>query len=160
MTGNDQKVAIITGGSQGIGASLVAAYYTAEDYALVTGVNLSGFFWLTQRVIAEMLTRYGGHVVNISATLAKRCPVRWTTGRADAPRERTQRRRGCNSPPAPARRASWRFRPESNQAAILRGDGGKSVAGSTVGGERFELPQPKPLVYSQLVSPMNSPPLG
>jgi NAD(P)-dependent dehydrogenase (short-subunit alcohol dehydrogenase family) len=132
-----QKVAIITGGSQGIGASLVAAYrrqgwsvvatarsmkpaedpdvltvegditdpatadrivsgalmrfgridtlvnnagvyiskpftdYTAEDYALVTGVNLSGFFWLTQRVIAEMLKRYGGHVVNISATLAE-----------------------------------------------------------------------------------------
>ena len=26
MTGNDQRVAIITGGSQGIGASLVAAY--------------------------------------------------------------------------------------------------------------------------------------
>src|SRR6202034_4461009 len=45
--------------------------YTAEDYALVTGVNLSGFFWLTQRVIAEMLKRYGGHVVNISATLAE-----------------------------------------------------------------------------------------
>ena len=132
-----QKVAIITGGSQGIGASLVAAYrrqgwnvvatartmkpaedpglltvdgditdpatadriisgalerfgridtlvnnagvylskpftdYTAADYALVTGVNLSGFFWLTQRVIAEMLKRYGGHVVNISATLAE-----------------------------------------------------------------------------------------
>ena len=132
-----QKVAIITGGSQGIGASLVAAYrrqgwnvvatartmkpaedpglltvdgditdpatadriisgalerfgridtlvnnagvylskpftdYTAADYALVTGVNLGGFFWLTQRVIAEMLKRYGGHVVNISATLAE-----------------------------------------------------------------------------------------
>ena len=132
-----QKVAIITGGSQGIGASLVAAYrrqgwnvvatartmkpaedpglltvdgditdpatadriisgalerfgridtlvnnagvylskpftdYTAADYALVTGVNLSGFFWLTQRVIAEMLKRYGGHVVNISATIAE-----------------------------------------------------------------------------------------
>jgi NAD(P)-dependent dehydrogenase (short-subunit alcohol dehydrogenase family) len=131
------KVAIITGGSQGIGAGLVAAYrrqgwgvvanarrmkpaedpeiltvegdiaepetaeriiggalarfgridtlinnagvfiskpftnYTAEDYALVVGVNLTGFFWLTQRVIAEMLTRYGGHVVNISATLAE-----------------------------------------------------------------------------------------
>jgi NAD(P)-dependent dehydrogenase (short-subunit alcohol dehydrogenase family) len=45
--------------------------YTAADYALVTGVNLSGFFWLTQRVIAEMLKRYGGHVVNISATLAE-----------------------------------------------------------------------------------------
>jgi NAD(P)-dependent dehydrogenase (short-subunit alcohol dehydrogenase family) len=44
--------------------------YTAEDYALVVGVNLSGFFWLTQRAIAEMVKRYGGHVVNISATLA------------------------------------------------------------------------------------------
>jgi NAD(P)-dependent dehydrogenase (short-subunit alcohol dehydrogenase family) len=132
-----RRVAIITGGSQGIGAGLVAGYrergwavvanaltiepstepdlvtlagdianpvtadliadtaldsfgridtlvnnagvfiskpftdYTAEDYALVTGVNLGGFFWLTRRVIAEMLSRYGGHVVNISATLAE-----------------------------------------------------------------------------------------
>ena len=132
-----QKVAIITGGSQGIGAGLVAGYrgrgwavvataraitpsqdpavltidgdiakpatagriigaalerfgridtlvnnagvyvskpftdYTAEDYATVIGVNLTGFFWLTQRAIAEMATRYGGHVVNISATLAE-----------------------------------------------------------------------------------------
>jgi NAD(P)-dependent dehydrogenase (short-subunit alcohol dehydrogenase family) len=40
--------------------------YTAADYALVTGVNLGGFFWLTQLAIAEML-RHGGHVVNISA---------------------------------------------------------------------------------------------
>src|SRR4029077_11186518 len=37
--------------------------YTAADYALVTGVNLAGFFWLTQRVIADMARRYGGHVV-------------------------------------------------------------------------------------------------
>jgi NAD(P)-dependent dehydrogenase (short-subunit alcohol dehydrogenase family) len=44
--------------------------YTAEDYALVVGVNLAGFFWLTQRAIAEMLKQHGGHVVNISATLA------------------------------------------------------------------------------------------
>ena len=137
MTGNDRRVAIITGGSQGIGADLVAGYrgrgwavvanartigpsadpyvltvegdiakratadlivegalerfgridtlinnagvfvskpftdYTAADYALLTGVNLGGFFWLTQRVIAEMVRRYGGHVVNISATLAE-----------------------------------------------------------------------------------------
>ena len=137
MTRNDRRVAIITGGSQGIGAGLVAGYrgrgwavvanartiepsadpdvltvegdiakpatadrivegalerfgridtlvnnagvfvskpftdYTAEDYARVTGVNLTGFFWLTQRVIAEMVRRYGGHVVNISATLAE-----------------------------------------------------------------------------------------
>jgi NAD(P)-dependent dehydrogenase (short-subunit alcohol dehydrogenase family) len=137
MTENARRVAIITGGSQGIGAGLVAGYrgrgwavvanartiklsedwdlltvegdiaksatadriveaalerfgridtlvnnagvfvskpftdYTAEDYALVVGVNLTGFFWLTQRVIAQMVTRYGGHVVNISATLAE-----------------------------------------------------------------------------------------
>jgi NAD(P)-dependent dehydrogenase (short-subunit alcohol dehydrogenase family) len=45
--------------------------YTAADYALLTGVNLGGFFWLTQRVIAEMVRRYGGHVVSISATLAE-----------------------------------------------------------------------------------------
>ena len=34
------------------------------------GVNLTGFFRLTQRVIAEMLKRGGGHVVNITTTLA------------------------------------------------------------------------------------------
>jgi len=45
--------------------------YTAADYATVTGVNLTGFFWVTQRAIAEMATRYGGHVVNVSATLAE-----------------------------------------------------------------------------------------
>jgi NAD(P)-dependent dehydrogenase (short-subunit alcohol dehydrogenase family) len=138
MNQPSQKAAIITGGSQGIGASLVAAYrrqgwsvlatartvqptadpgvltvsgdiadpataerivsaalgrfgrvdtlinnagvfvskpftdYTAEDYARVVGVNLSGFFWLTQRVIAEMVKQHGGHVVNISATIAER----------------------------------------------------------------------------------------
>jgi NAD(P)-dependent dehydrogenase (short-subunit alcohol dehydrogenase family) len=132
MTG---KVAIITGGSRGIGAGLVAGYreegwsvvasarviepsedpglltvavdiaepatgallmeaalerfgridtlvnnagvyiskpftdYTAADYAAVVGVNLTGFFWLTQRAIAEMAERYGGHIVNVTATL-------------------------------------------------------------------------------------------
>jgi NAD(P)-dependent dehydrogenase (short-subunit alcohol dehydrogenase family) len=137
MTEANRRVAIITGGSQGIGAGLVAGYrgrdwavvasartikpsedpdlvtvagdiaepatagriidaamdrfgridtlvnnagvfiskpftdYTAEDYALITGVNLAGFFWLTQRVIAEMASRYGGHVVNISAAIAE-----------------------------------------------------------------------------------------
>ncbi len=45
--------------------------YTAADYATVVGVNLTGFFWLTRRVIAEMARRYGGHVVNITATLAE-----------------------------------------------------------------------------------------
>jgi NAD(P)-dependent dehydrogenase (short-subunit alcohol dehydrogenase family) len=136
MSGEDRRVAVITGGSQGIGAGLVAAYrgqgwavvanaltikpaedplvltvqgdvaepatadritggaierfgridtlinnagvyiskpftdYTAADYALVTGVNLTGFFLLTQRVIVEMLKRNSGHIVNISTTLA------------------------------------------------------------------------------------------
>jgi NAD(P)-dependent dehydrogenase (short-subunit alcohol dehydrogenase family) len=132
-----RRVAIITGGSQGIGAGLVAGYrergwavvanaltikpsdapdlltvagdvadpatadqiasaaldrfgridtlvnnagvylskpftdYTAADYNLMTGVNLAGFFWLTRRVIPEMLSGGGGHVVNISATVAE-----------------------------------------------------------------------------------------
>lgn len=131
----DQKVAIITGGSQGIGAGLVSAYrrlgwavvanartiapsedqdvltvdgdiiqpltteriitealgrfgridtlinnaglfiskaftdYTAEDYAAIVGVNLTGFFTLTQRAIAEMLKGGAGHVLNITTTL-------------------------------------------------------------------------------------------
>jgi NAD(P)-dependent dehydrogenase (short-subunit alcohol dehydrogenase family) len=45
--------------------------YTAADYALVVGDNLTRFFWLTQRAIAEMAVRYGGHVVTISAALAE-----------------------------------------------------------------------------------------
>ena len=36
--------------------------YTTDDYARAVGVNLTGFFLLTQRVIGEMLTRGGGHV--------------------------------------------------------------------------------------------------
>ena len=138
MSEDGQPVAVITGGSQGIGAGLVDGYrqrgwavvanaltikpaddpdvvtvagdvsdpataqrimdaalgrfghvdslvnnagvfmskpfteYTAADYALITGVNLSGFFWLTQLAITEMLRRGRGHVVNISATVAAR----------------------------------------------------------------------------------------
>ena len=48
--------------------------YTAEDYALVTGVNLAGFFWLTRRAIAEMA----------SGTAAT-----WSTSRPPSPRSRT-----------------------------------------------------------------------
>jgi len=138
MSEDRQRVAIITGGSQGIGAGLVDGYrqrgwavvansltikpaddpdvatvagdvsepataraiidaaldrfghvdslvnnagvfmskpftdYTAADYALITGVNLTGFFWLTQLAITEMLREGRGHVVNISATVADR----------------------------------------------------------------------------------------
>ena len=136
MSKQDRKVAIITGGSQGIGAGLVAEYrargwavvatsrtikpdgdpamltvngdiseaatidriisgalgrfghidtvinnagvyiskpftdYTADEYAMVVGVNLTGFFTLTQRAIGEMLKRGSGHIVNITTTLA------------------------------------------------------------------------------------------
>jgi NAD(P)-dependent dehydrogenase (short-subunit alcohol dehydrogenase family) len=138
MEFGDEKVAIITGASRGIGAGLVEAYrkrgytvvansrtitdsphpevfsvagdiadpttaerlvsdavarfgridtlinnagvflpkpfifYTRDDYELVTSVNVLGFFHVTQRVIAEMLAQdSGGHVVNISTTLAE-----------------------------------------------------------------------------------------
>jgi NAD(P)-dependent dehydrogenase (short-subunit alcohol dehydrogenase family) len=137
VSGTAQKVVIVTGGSQGIGAGVVEGYrqrgwavvansrdikpskdpnvltvegdisrqdaadqiisqaldrfgrvdtlvnnagvfiakpftdYTAADYALVTGVNLAGFFWLTQRAIGQMLKQRSGHVVTISASIAE-----------------------------------------------------------------------------------------
>jgi NAD(P)-dependent dehydrogenase (short-subunit alcohol dehydrogenase family) len=43
--------------------------YTPADYA-VAEVSLAGFFWLTQRAIAEMAIRYGGHVVSVLAASA------------------------------------------------------------------------------------------
>ena len=130
-----QKVAVITGASQGIGAALVTAYrklgyavvansrsitpsddpmvltvagdiaaptvgtrviesgldafgridtlinnagvfvakqftdYTEEDYDLMAGVNLRGFFEVSQQAIAAMLSQGGGHIVNISTSL-------------------------------------------------------------------------------------------
>ena len=33
----------------------------------MAGGSLTGFFWLTQRAIAEMATRYGSHVVSVLA---------------------------------------------------------------------------------------------
>jgi NAD(P)-dependent dehydrogenase (short-subunit alcohol dehydrogenase family) len=133
--GIEEKVAIITGASQGIGAALVKAYrdrnyrvvatarsvrrspdadilvvpgdladrntaqravseamtrfgridtlvnnagifiakpftaYTETDYAAVLGVNLTGFFHITQLAIAEMEKQGVGHVVQITTSL-------------------------------------------------------------------------------------------
>jgi NAD(P)-dependent dehydrogenase (short-subunit alcohol dehydrogenase family) len=44
--------------------------YTQEDFDLVTGVNVAGFFHITQLAAAEMLARQSGHIVNITAALA------------------------------------------------------------------------------------------
>jgi NAD(P)-dependent dehydrogenase (short-subunit alcohol dehydrogenase family) len=139
LMSSEQKVAIVTGASQGIGASLVKAYrdigygvvansrsikasdfpddpaiatvagdiaspetaasifnaaierfgridtlvnnagvfvpkpfidYTTADLAMVSGVNLHGFFHISQKVAAWMLKAGSGHIVNITASLA------------------------------------------------------------------------------------------
>jgi NAD(P)-dependent dehydrogenase (short-subunit alcohol dehydrogenase family) len=43
--------------------------YTAQDYAAITGVNLSGFFHITQLAITEMEKNASGHVVSITTSL-------------------------------------------------------------------------------------------
>jgi NAD(P)-dependent dehydrogenase (short-subunit alcohol dehydrogenase family) len=55
----------------GVFISKPFAEYTAVDYASAVGVNLTGFFWLTQRAVAEMLRGGSGHIVNITTTLAE-----------------------------------------------------------------------------------------
>jgi len=46
--------------------------YTAEDYAAITGVNLAGFFHITQAAIPHMVTRGTGHVVNLTTSIVDR----------------------------------------------------------------------------------------
>ncbi|WEX75795.1 SDR family oxidoreductase [Sinorhizobium numidicum] len=43
--------------------------FTEEDYAHNIGVNVAGFFHITQRAAAEMLKRGSGHIVNITTSL-------------------------------------------------------------------------------------------
>ncbi|MEU4172253.1 SDR family oxidoreductase [Streptomyces sp. NPDC026665] len=135
MSTPDQKVAVITGASQGIGAGLVDGYrklgyavvatsrsiapsddpdvltvqgdaadpataervvsaaierfgrvdtlvnnagvflskpfheYTQTDYDQVTGVNVAGFFRITQLAVEQMLRQGGGHVVQVTTSL-------------------------------------------------------------------------------------------
>jgi NAD(P)-dependent dehydrogenase (short-subunit alcohol dehydrogenase family) len=134
--GIEQKVAVITGASQGIGAALVKAYrdrnyrvvatalsvepmsgddvvvvsgdiadrktaeravsegmarfgridtlvnnagifiskpftqYTEADYTAILGVNVTGFFHITQLAVAEMEKQRSGHIVQITTSLA------------------------------------------------------------------------------------------
>ena len=44
--------------------------YSREDYAAMIGVNLTGFFRITQLAVEQMLRQDGGHVVQISTSLA------------------------------------------------------------------------------------------
>jgi NAD(P)-dependent dehydrogenase (short-subunit alcohol dehydrogenase family) len=135
----EQKVAVITGASRGIGAALVKAYrerryrvvatarsvkpsndanilavpgdiadrktaervisegvarfgridtlvnnagifiakpftkYTEADYGAMLGVNVSGFFHITQLAIAEMEKHGSGHVVQITTSSGRQC---------------------------------------------------------------------------------------
>ncbi len=43
--------------------------YTLDDYHAITSLNLAGFFHITQLLIPQMLSRGGGHIVNISTSL-------------------------------------------------------------------------------------------
>jgi NAD(P)-dependent dehydrogenase (short-subunit alcohol dehydrogenase family) len=43
--------------------------YTQQDYDTVTGVNLTGFFRITQLAVEQMLRQGDGHVVQISTSL-------------------------------------------------------------------------------------------
>lgn len=53
----------------GIFAAKPFTEYTQEDYDAVTGVNLTGFFRITQLAIEQMLRQGGGHVVQITTSL-------------------------------------------------------------------------------------------
>jgi NAD(P)-dependent dehydrogenase (short-subunit alcohol dehydrogenase family) len=44
---------------------------TREDYESMIGVNLTGFFLITQRCVAVMLHQGTGHVVNLTTTLVE-----------------------------------------------------------------------------------------
>jgi NAD(P)-dependent dehydrogenase (short-subunit alcohol dehydrogenase family) len=53
----------------GIYISKAFTDYTDQDYDTIVGLNLTGWFWLTQRVVPPMVTAGRGHIVNITTTL-------------------------------------------------------------------------------------------
>jgi NAD(P)-dependent dehydrogenase (short-subunit alcohol dehydrogenase family) len=46
--------------------------YTAEDLAAMAGVNLAGFFHVTQAAIPQMVAQGGGHIVNLTTSIVDR----------------------------------------------------------------------------------------
>ncbi|MFF0837734.1 MULTISPECIES: SDR family NAD(P)-dependent oxidoreductase [unclassified Streptomyces] len=50
--------------------------YTLDNYAAVVGVNLNGFFRITQLAIEQMLTQGSGHIVNITTSLVDNADAR------------------------------------------------------------------------------------
>ncbi|WP_431967656.1 SDR family NAD(P)-dependent oxidoreductase [Actinacidiphila sp. bgisy160] len=53
--------------------------YTEEDYRAVLGVNLDGFFRITQRAVERMLEQGGGHVVQMSSSLGDQADAKVTS---------------------------------------------------------------------------------
>ena len=43
--------------------------YGSDDYSAIAAVNLTGFFHITQRVIAQMAKQGSGHIVNVTTSL-------------------------------------------------------------------------------------------
>lgn len=43
--------------------------YTDEDYAAVTGINLTGVFHLTRQAVPHLLAQGGGHMVSVTTSL-------------------------------------------------------------------------------------------
>src|SRR6266403_2480617 len=43
--------------------------YTPEDFEMMIGTNVAGYFFITQQVVAQMRKQKSGHVVSISTTL-------------------------------------------------------------------------------------------
>jgi NAD(P)-dependent dehydrogenase (short-subunit alcohol dehydrogenase family) len=60
--------------------------YTRDDYVLITSVNLAGFFYLTQRVIGQMVSQGSGHVVSVTTSLVDKADHRTACG-ADRPHQ-------------------------------------------------------------------------
>jgi NAD(P)-dependent dehydrogenase (short-subunit alcohol dehydrogenase family) len=46
--------------------------YTFDDYAAITGLNLTGFFHITQHAVGQMMSQGGGHIVNVTTSIVDR----------------------------------------------------------------------------------------